>query len=798
MNERLFGLGEFTCYKIGRHPNSCSSPTLVSGFRSPCPFTELDVPNIDQASIEKIKLFGHCLKRLSVGGSSSLITSIDRSWVSSTADVSITIREPVEVPYDLKRGETSILAGAGTLSFLLNDTWNDNLLSNLLCGSTSFTTLIIGLDRGTTYKFSLPQCLSTKPNFSILSIDGLYAPNLAYLPTLMTTITVINAPSVGETTPYDLSPLASSFPSLATVSITNSKLAGVLPSYTSASSLTLDSNSFSGPIDPDFFLNSPGLNTFSAVNNLLSGTIPSIGLTHLQHLQLGVNQFTHWPPIGASTQSFVSISLFSNPLVQIPDAAFWAAQTALTSLNLEACSGLAGQPLPITNAVQATLLSTYLVRDCGFTGPLPELTPKSADTATTRKWTFSNNQFTATVPLSWSNYTFQTLTLANNPGITGTLPPKMFGPARNEYVSSYNSAITLQELDLSNTALNGPMTFSTNDYFPSYFAPGLIVRAIDSHFDFCSSVVSTVWSMNSFCDLSRTSAYYCQSRYSGASCILSAPVPQAAPQVVPQPVPQAVVPQTIPQAVVPQTAPEMMPEIAPVPQTVPEAEPQAAPEPSPTPQLSPTPVSAPPTTPPSDCNGLPPAPEFLCVGGVWVAPGPVRSPTITVPSNTPIIAQGNVSSPSVVFEGTNASITVQGCIDGLQEISIVLTLEDLQRIEASKDHRLNQSLVILSGDSACSNLTSAALNLQGVTRNGCRRASVQSQTSSNGGLVVIFAMSPTSACKSKTWWIILVSVLCSAVLIAVIVVIALLIFVPSFRARVRPYSTRDRAHPSIK
>lgn len=705
---------------------------------SECPFDELHFPSVDEDSIEQIEHFGRCLKHLSIGGSWSLISSIERSWLHESTKVALTLHEPIDARDDLKRADSSIFASLSTLTLHLNDTWTNDYLRSLVCASNAYAELNVDVVAGTTTLFSLPSCLSSASRpLTDVYISGILPPDLTMLTTTVTSITVLNAPTNSSTglTTYDLN-LLNNFPSLRTAIFTGCLLTGPFLTSTTAVTLNLNFNYFYGPIDPDFFVNSPGLTTLYASFNQLDGTIPNRGLNSLAYLGLSGNKFTHWPSIEATAIPQLSLlDISQNPLlVEIPNATFWEAQTRLTYVNLASCPGLSGQPVPITNPAQVYKFVFYSIAYCGFIGSLPELPETSSTTPFSRSFNFDSNQLSGTIPVSWSNYTFTSLTISDNPGITGTWPAKMFGPARREFVTSYTDSLTmLTTLDISMTSLEGPMTFSTDDYYPSYFSHGLILRAADTNFDFCSSTTSAVWNITThLCDLSRTSAYDCQERYSGASCTFTA---------------------------------------------------------------TPT-VSMPPSLAPSTCNGSPPAAEFHCIGGVWISQGSVSSPTITVPSNTPIFVEGNVSSSSLVIAGINASITIQGCVDGLQEISIVLTLQDLQRIEASKDHRFNQSVIILGDNTACANISSASLNLQGVTKNGCRTVTAQSQTSSNGGLAVIFVMSPTSSCKSKTWWIVLVSVLCSAVLIAIVVVVMLVILVPSFRARVRPYSTRDRAQQS--
>ena len=179
-----------------------------------------------------------------------------------------------------------------------------------------------------------------------------------------------------------------------------------------------------------------------------------------------------------------------------------------------------------------------------------------------------------------------------------------------------------------------------------------------------------------------------------------------------------------------------------------------------------------------------PSTEFICYNGTWVAPTSVSAPTLVIPAGaTTTIVNGNVSSTTLVFQGLGSTLTVYGCANNLTSITIELSPEELSLIETQK---LSQSLLNLTGSNgSCSDLSSITITAK-LRKSNCKDVKAQ-QTTSEGQLSAVFSISSS---RCRTWWIILVSVLCGLVLIAVIVFVIVVMCVPSAKEFIRPFSKR--------
>ena len=180
-----------------------------------------------------------------------------------------------------------------------------------------------------------------------------------------------------------------------------------------------------------------------------------------------------------------------------------------------------------------------------------------------------------------------------------------------------------------------------------------------------------------------------------------------------------------------------------------------------------------------------PSPQFICVNGIWTTSTPVTVPTLVIPSgSTQTVVNADVESSVVIFNGLG-SLTISGCANNLSEIIVTLTAEELKGIKSSKITQLLVSYA--NNDNNCTDLSAVTVSLD-VKGSSCRKAKVTKSTSS-GQLSGLFTIDSSSC---NTWWIILVSVICGVVLILVIVFVLLMIFVPSFRTFIRPFSNKRK------
>lgn len=178
-----------------------------------------------------------------------------------------------------------------------------------------------------------------------------------------------------------------------------------------------------------------------------------------------------------------------------------------------------------------------------------------------------------------------------------------------------------------------------------------------------------------------------------------------------------------------------------------------------------------------------PSPAFTCVDGIWTAIGStLGNQTISIPSGTvqtSII--GNVSSTSVII-GVDSTLVIHGCAANLSSVTLELTPQELKQLGSSTTEQI---LLAINPNYNCSDLSGIDVSLH-VKGDSCRKAKLKS-SSSNGQLSAILSID-TSGCR--TWWIILVSVLCAFIVILAIIFVLLVIFVRPVREFVRPYSKR--------
>lgn len=184
---------------------------------------------------------------------------------------------------------------------------------------------------------------------------------------------------------------------------------------------------------------------------------------------------------------------------------------------------------------------------------------------------------------------------------------------------------------------------------------------------------------------------------------------------------------------------------------------------------------------------------FRCSNGDWIynpptsgAPSasPSTGPTTVIVVSAPITVIGDFDTTgvSLVFPGLTTSITVQGCANLPSNVTIHLTLEEIQQLSGSTAYLLietNCSTPISTGSSAL---------IIDRDENSCRKVRGRLETRRTG-IVALFDVDDSDCKSSNRWWIILVSVVCG-VLFIVIVLVLIFTLVPSARRLVRPYTAR--------
>ena len=163
-----------------------------------------------------------------------------------------------------------------------------------------------------------------------------------------------------------------------------------------------------------------------------------------------------------------------------------------------------------------------------------------------------------------------------------------------------------------------------------------------------------------------------------------------------------------------------------------------------------------------------PSLDFTCIDGIWTAYN--ITTTIVIPPGAGIvIVDGNVSSSSIVFNGTSSTLTISGCANNLTSVVVDLTPSDIEKLEKSK--KVYQSLIVLSGSngtiSSSSCILSNSIGINTVAKgSGCKKVRTEKAISSDGKSLGAYFTLDSSGCNR--WWIIMVSVVCAVVLVGTV------------------------------
>lgn len=480
----------------------------------------------------------------------------------------------------------------------------------------------------------------------------------------------------------------------------------------------------------------------------------------------------------------LEIDLGSNPITASPlDASLFAGvSSAMISVraifdNIQFGGPLPAQLFPFTNV---RIVASF--RNCGLSGTLP--TPLfSGAVGYASSIDLENNLLTGSVDLgtliarSSTTASFITFSLAHNK-LSGSINLPSFSSSNAQpgisldvssnllntisFASDVNDYLTI--LDISNNQhLHGsiPNELFDGEGLRYFMAANTSLSGTMPHLTNLSTLIlldlSNAPGIN-FCDAGRPSL----ADHAFTSCSLGGTNAENCPQLYPSFCIDASNPTFVP------LNPPM-----PIPTTLPS-----------------TPTTAGPVSP---CNPKTrPSLDFICIGTTWTAPAGVTTPILVIPSGAQtVVVQGNMSTSTILFSGTGSTLILNGCATNLTEVSIQLSKDDIEKLPSKKTQQL-LSYDSNSNTSACGNFSDVQLSVR-ATESSCRRVQA-SKSSTNSGFSVLFSVDSSSC---KTWWIILVSVVCGLIVVAIIIIIALVAFVPSFRAKVRPYSRRRNPAENI-
>jgi hypothetical protein len=520
--------------------------------------------------------------------------------------------------------------------------------------------------------------------------------------------------------------------------------------------LNLSSLNLTGTIPSDFFDSLPNLDSCYLSFNQLSGTIPTYGWgSTLRLMRLENNLFSDWPSLSPPGAPLLrNLLLSNNRLKSIPSDAVFSEMTSLRVLRIDN-NPLLSSKLPVFWTSGTHRLATFNVISCGFTGTIPPIRtpylrslqlsgnslcgslPEAAAPVALNTASFSNNKFSGSIPVSWSqNMTASYLMLDSNQ-LNGTIP--------DQFISPYSSYV-LNFLTLSNNYFTGP--------FPN-LAPLPNLGSINSGgtnntWDFCARS-SMVIPLTTACTIElHPSICACSSIYETCLDIEAGTSPevycQASPdaqpsEFTPTPIgPRVAVSPPVGQCVVPPTSPQSEVE---------------------------------------DCPPPSPGPSFYCDQGNWKSTGSVTQPTLTIPGSVQpgqtsiVVVEGNltVTDGGIAFNGFNGQVVVNGCVFlGDNQVTIELTKEEIE--ELAKEGSIPKTLLSTLIENSCigsSDLSQTkVVATKGSGSKACRKVKAQnSGSSTKSSLQVIFKID-NSTCNMI---IIIPSVIGGIIILAAIALI---------------------------
>ena len=702
---------------------------------------ELVLKNIHEGDLPRLQRF-HQVSRLTLTGDVVVVSQVNASTFNRLSSLEVHVSD--HESSDQRRGvrfESSIQATA--ISFQTNATTTNDSLSSYVCDlyTPSVTKLSITCTT-TTEWLQIPSCLSDWSTLTEITTTNCMLPDLTTLPVSITSISlagyrgpIVTQADIGTDTGvnggyFDWMWL-NRLPDLYTLTMGTQSINGTLPNHLSHSALSYlalpssqNNRGFAGTISPNFFLQYPNMTNLITTYNNISGTIPYYGLENVKELSLGSNLFTHWPPlivnstIGFGAPSKLSeINLFSNRMQQIPSESDFQSMMVM-SLYLGGNSNLTS-PMPnifntTTPRTSRTLVSLISASGSRLSGTLPEVPEyqNTLYTASSSSWSLlcSSCLLVGSFPASWQNTTLGMLDLQSIAGLNGSLAT--IDPSSGLIVSQFVK--TVKYFYLGSTIIAGPMYNLTT--------AGTTQLSITAPMDFCAS--SRAKSANNSPVI----------LYSGAPVTYCVFGPSTNASSCPTGYPSVCFP-AVPNSPV-------------------------APVASPTPQ----PIAAPIET----CPMPSPGPSFVCEGNTWVSHDSVTEQTITLPPASTTTINGNLTTTSIVITSASSSINVTGCVttsDGKTPmITIVLTQSDLEELVKSGGKVTTE--VVHQGP-GCAAISSSSLNVDSSGIKSCKSVSTD-KIGTGSGLAATFTVH-TSKCN--VWWIVLVSVLCGAVIIALVVTI---------------------------
>lgn len=179
------------------------------------------------------------------------------------------------------------------------------------------------------------------------------------------------------------------------------------------------------------------------------------------------------------------------------------------------------------------------------------------------------------------------------------------------------------------------------------------------------------------------------------------------------------------------------------------------------------------------CHSNPPSGggPYRCRSGMWNTTSRVTSPSVFVYSDSLIYMTSNLTTNSLIFDGTNSTILLAGCAT-LPQILILLSPEELELIMETPSGITSNLIDLVNNNWRCSTLNDLKVAISGPSSIGCKKVAIK-QSPSSEGLFVTFSANDSNCddpgARSRKW-IIIGSVIGVVILFALITAIVIFTF----------------------
>ena len=154
---------------------------------------------------------------------------------------------------------------------------------------------------------------------------------------------------------------------------------------------------------------------------------------------------------------------------------------------------------------------------------------------------------------------------------------------------------------------------------------------------------------------------------------------------------------------------------------------------------------------------MPPTPPgFSCIGGKLVASASIETPSLTIPGGSTVEIDGDLSTTTLVFKGLGSTVTLKGCANISEGISIIFPESDVKMLGKS-GNKIIQALLYQDPSLNCTSLKTVSLSTR-QEKSGCKKVESR-KSASDSTLNAVFTLDSSSC---KVWWTVLLILIAAA------------------------------------